>query len=152
MARYYCTDKRGQVTVESATTIIDTDERVANFFEPTPDGYRKAYDANGLPSNELIPPPTQAELDEAEIATKWGTLATYLATLTVTTTEGNKFDVSPTGLANITQRVNTMTDVDTDVWYEDWGSFTVNKVKLQEALIRQAEAKKAKITELFEAV
>jgi len=52
-------------------------------------------------------------------------------------------------LSNITQRINTMTDVDTDTWYEDWASFTVNKVELQEALVRQSDAKQAKIDELF---
>lgn len=92
---------------------------------------------------------TSTEIAAAELADKWTEVSTFLSTLTVTTTAGNKFDVGPSGLSNITQRVNTMTDVDEDVWYEDWASFTVNKVELQEALIRQAEAKKAKISELF---
>jgi len=54
MKRFYCTDKRGQEVVESDTTIIDTDERVANFFTgvPTPEkgiGYKRDFDINGLP-------------------------------------------------------------------------------------------------------
>ena len=94
------------------------------------------------------PPLTGEEL----IQEKWNTLTAYLFTLTVTTNATNKFDVSPRGLANITQRVNTMIDTDTDVWHEDWASFSVDKVELQEALVLQAKAKKAKITELFGAV
>ncbi len=66
MKRYYDTAKRGQAITPSETTIIDSDERVANFFQPTPDGYRKAYTSHGLPFNELIPLPTQAELAEAK--------------------------------------------------------------------------------------
>ena len=62
MERFYCTIKKGQVIVKSNTTIIDTDERVKNFFEPTPDGHRKVYDADGLPSNELIPVPTDNDI------------------------------------------------------------------------------------------
>ena len=62
MKRFYCTVKKGQVIVESDTTIIDTDDRVINFFAPTPEGYRKAYKIDGLPFNELIPLPTEAEL------------------------------------------------------------------------------------------
>ena len=128
--------------------IIQTDDRVKNWFEPLPDGYIRVYDVNGLPSTELTPSPTPEEI----VATKWYDLFTFLSTLTRTTIAGNKFDVSPNGLSNITQRINTMTDADTDIWYEDWASFTVNKAELQEALVKQAEAKKAKIAELFGAV
>ena len=92
---------------------------------------------------------TESEIADDIVKAKWNELNIYLSTLTVTTTATNKFDVSPNGLANITQRVNTMIDTDSDTWYEDWASFTVNKVELQEALVLQAEAKKAKITELF---
>ena len=96
---------------------------------------------------------TQEELDslsaEQLIKDKWDDLGILLSGLTITTTAGNKFDVSTIGLSNITQRVNTMTDADTDTWYEDWANFTVDKVELQEALVKQAEAKKAKIAELF---
>jgi len=53
--RYYSTKKRGQVIVEDEFTIVDTDPRVKNFFEPTPEGYAKAYTDEGLPFNELIP-------------------------------------------------------------------------------------------------
>jgi len=66
--RFYCTVKKGQVTVESNTTIPSTDEKVANFFKPTPEGYRKAYDDNGLPFNELIPLPTDKEIEDKRIA------------------------------------------------------------------------------------
>jgi len=60
--RYYCTDKKGQVVFRGeledlpSTYIKDDDTRVQNFFEPTPDGYRKVYTAEGIPSNEEIPP------------------------------------------------------------------------------------------------
>lgn len=67
MSRYYCTVKKGQVTVESETTIIDTDERVANFFEPTPESYRKAYTPDGLPFNELIPLLTAADIEALRV-------------------------------------------------------------------------------------
>ena len=86
---------------------------------------------------------------------KWNDLNTYLSTLTVqrpktaTVPKGNKFDVSPSGLQNIAQRVYTITDSESDMWYEDWGNFTVTKVDLQEALVLHAKAKKDKITELF---
>jgi hypothetical protein len=68
MERYYCTIKRGQVTTPSDTTIVWDDERVKNFFEPTPDGYIKAYTIDGLPFNELIPVPTQTEIDANALA------------------------------------------------------------------------------------
>lgn len=68
MGRFYCTEKKGQVTVESNTTIIDTDDRVKNFFEPTPDGYRKAYDVDGLPFNELIPLPTATDIEKTRVS------------------------------------------------------------------------------------
>lgn len=64
MNRFYCTNKRGQVTVSSNTTIIDTDVRVKNFFEPTPKGHKKKYTDVGLPFNELIPLPTEKELED----------------------------------------------------------------------------------------
>ncbi|MBL4795943.1 MAG: hypothetical protein JKY50_00865 [Oleispira sp.] len=54
MTRYYSTQKRGQTTVADKFTIIDTDPSVKNFFEPTPEGYVKAYTDEGLPYNELI--------------------------------------------------------------------------------------------------
>jgi hypothetical protein len=69
--RYYDINKKGQAVYEGSNPpshlIKDDDERVKNFFEPTPEGHRKTYTVEGLPFNELIPPapaPTQEELDE----------------------------------------------------------------------------------------
>lgn len=70
MTRYYSTKKRGQVINKDEFSIIDTDDRVKNFFEPTPSGYIKAYTVDGLPFNEIIPTveskSTQKQIEEIE--------------------------------------------------------------------------------------
>ena len=112
---------------------------------------KKWIDDGGIVGAEF----TQAELDEQAVSAKWTTLTEYLGTLTVqreaTDTEpaGNKFNVSPSGVLNITEAINVMTELDIKIWYEDWGNFEVSKVDLQEALTLRQEAKDAKLLELF---
>ncbi|NQY22838.1 MAG: hypothetical protein HRT41_02310 [Campylobacteraceae bacterium] len=64
--RYYNKDTKTQAVFKGenppSNLIKDIDERVKNFFEPTPEGYIKKYDENNLPFNELIPKKTITEL------------------------------------------------------------------------------------------
>jgi len=95
---------------------------------------------------------TQEELD-ADIAadiisTKWSDLNIFLSALTVTISNDRIIDVSPSSLLNIDNEINAMTDQDISMWHEDWESFEVNKVDLQEARTLRKEAKDVKIVEL----
>lgn len=109
MKRFYCTVKRGQVVVESGTTIIDTDDRVKNFFEPTPDGYRKAYNVDGLSFNELIPLPTQAELDQQAKDARIAEIDTRLTEIDVASVRPLRSKSNGRGIA---QDDTTLTDLD----------------------------------------
>jgi len=48
--------------VDDVNRIIQTDSRVRSWFESLPNGYSRAYTAEGLPFNELIPLPTDEEI------------------------------------------------------------------------------------------
>jgi hypothetical protein len=66
--RYYDTidtPLTGKTFLEKGSNrIAETDTKVISWFQSLPDGYKRAYDADGLPFNELIPLPTPVELSE----------------------------------------------------------------------------------------
>lgn len=134
------------------------------FYKINQDGTASAGMGDKVPTgfNEYVKGSEPQELVNAlAIKTskeKWAELDKYLSTLTVQkpasggSPAGFKFNASPNGILNITQKISVMTDISTALWIEDWGSKTVTKVELQEALVLYDEAKQAKITELFGAV
>lgn len=83
---------------------------------------------------------TQAEIDAYNSdpirlsAQKWRQAESARLVLTVTTASGHKFNANKEGLDNIMHKEMALLDNATCTWYEDWGSFTTNKVELQEAL------------------
>jgi hypothetical protein len=85
--------------------------------------------------------------DQIELG-KWRDLDTFLSDLTVTISNDRIIDVSPNSLLSIDNEINAMTDQDTSMWHESWGSFEVNKVDLQEARTLRKQAKDDKILEL----
>lgn len=81
---------------------------------------------------------TQQEIIEHEasvqIGIKWYEINKARSKLTVTTASGNVYNASKEGIYDIMHKEMTLMGDATCVWYEDWGSFTTNKVELQEAL------------------
>jgi hypothetical protein len=108
--RYFNTQTQRQTTefIDEATTIIDSDERVSNWFAPLPEGFKRGFDVDDLPiliEYELdvngnfydfyLQTPDengkylkdavkiQAEVDKQAIAVKWVAMDTFLSELTV---------------------------------------------------------------------
>ena len=76
MKRYLNTATLKQTqTYLDATTVIDTDPRVANWFTPCPEGYKGEWVGDTY-TFTLIPLPTQAELDAQALATALATWKT----------------------------------------------------------------------------
>lgn len=148
--RYYDTQKRCQAVYVGdnppSHLIKDDDERVKNFFEPTPEGYRKAYDGNGLPFNELIPPPpepTQEQLNEQmKIDRKNACDA-----LVITIQNGKKFNGDKDSIADLKNALDTAREYaemypnEAPLNETQWKLFddtiqTVTFAELQEAYVR----------------
>lgn len=107
-------------TQDGVNRIIQTDERVKNWFEPVPEGYQRAYDGNGLPFNELIPPPTVGEQNLITYNTKIATIAAYKSNKFITHTDGNVYNCSTESLIAINDKVKEMLDAPLEEfkWFE----------------------------------
>lgn len=121
-----------------------------NMSVPKADG-NMDYEAvkEWLLTNTPEPEFTQADLDAQAIAAKWQAYSEYCNALTVTTQSNNKFAADPAGLRNIVFKRDSIADTTQVLWIEDWGSFTTDKVELQEVVNEASALMQAKILELF---
>ncbi len=87
---------------------------------------------------EVMPAYTQGELDEVTADDKWAAIAEFWRDLTVTI-NGNKYKADEAGSNRMALKRDALAADTTTTWYENWGSFSTNKVDLQDA-IAQADA------------
>ena len=78
-----------------------------------------------------------AYMSEFVLMEKWDLIKDFERTQTVTI-GSNKYAVNPTSLDRIMRKEKAMLADAADTWYEEWGSFSTNKVELQE-VISQAD-------------
>lgn len=131
--------------------VIQTQPNDQDGFIEVPNSVIPGMIDNG--DDTFSPPPKTPEQIEQD---KWEELRSYLSYLTVyrlattnpTVAAGFKFDVSPSGVNNITNEINAMTELDSVVWEESWGKQSVTKLELQEALVLRKKAKDLKMVEL----
>lgn len=81
----------------------------------------------------------QAKAGEIDASTKWLDVAAFWSTLTVTI-NGNKYKADEAGTNRMALKRDALAADATTKWYEDWGSFSTNKVELQDA-ITEADVK-----------
>jgi len=78
---------------------------------------------------------TPGELDEQAMEAKWTRIGEFWDALTVTI-NGNKYKADEDGANCMSLKRDALAADATTTWYEPWGSFTTNKVDLQDAIAK----------------